>query len=496
MTAASTDKLNVSLSPSEYRLTMKTRLVVGLVSCFALGALALTGCSDDTNEPDATGAKTGAGGSDAGGAPADGPSPEGGTGARGGSVANSGAGEAGVAGEASSAVERRFVTSSVVFSDEGQTSYVSVLSSLTDGAPDPSQAQEFAGWADLWVNDGRVFIAEGESPEVGRYEVDAAQKLEAEGRVSFLNYGGDTAAFWAELFVSKSKAYWFNTAERQIVVWDPEALEITTSFDFDLPALDDQSGMTLAGPSADRSSVVRGTRAYVPFYWANWDSYAISEDSVVLVIDTESDEVLDVLDVPCPEINFASLDTDGTIYFSNWGYSAVPSVVDGKRSACAVRILDGSDALDPDWSLTFADATGGREASALRTLGDGTALITVLHDERLELTPEVDRYALTDSSNWRLWKVDMTTFQAEPIDTIGWHAPGLYGARLGEDSYLFVPSADYATTTTYRFSPDGNAKKLWESTGWQTRLFEISSQTIEARGARLPEVPHDNRTFR
>lgn len=451
---------------------MKTKLLSGVLAICALGAPALAGCSDD-NEP-AAASTTGAGGSEAG-APTDGPRPEGGS-AQSGGVAGSNAAEAGADGEPSPALERRFVTSSVVFSDEGQTSYVSVLGSLTDGAPDPSQAQEFAGWADLWVNGGRVFVADGESPEVGRYRVDVELKLEEEGRVSFLNYGGDTAAFWAELFVSKSKAYWFNTAERQIVVWDPEALEIASSFDFDLPALEDQSGMMLAGPSADRSSIVRGTRAYVPFYWANWDSYAISEDSVVLVLDTESNEVLDVLDVPCPEINFASLDTDGTIYFSNWGFSAVPSVVDGKRSACAVRILEGSDTLDAEWSLTFADATAGREASALRALGDGSALITVLHDERLEITADVDRYALTDSSNWRLWKVDLTTFQAEPLDTIGWHAPGLYGARLGGDSFLFVPSADYATTTTYRFSPDGSAEKLWESTGWQTRLFELRAR--------------------
>jgi hypothetical protein len=393
-----------------------------------------------------------------------------------GRYADGGSGAAPSAGDAGEAVApegRLFLTSSVVFSDEGQTTYVSVLNSLTEGAPDPSKAHEFAGWADLWVNGDRIFVADGESPEVGRYALDAGQHLSEVGRVSFLNYGGDTAAFWTELFVGKNKAYWFNTVERQIAIWDTEALEVTGSFDFDLPELQDRDSLVLAGPSADRSSVVRGKRAYVPFYWADWQSYSISEDSVVLVIDTETDAVLQVLEVPCPEVNFASLDTDGSIYFSNWGYSAVPSVVDGTQSACAVRILDGSDTLDPEWSLTFVDATEGREASALRALGDGSALITVLHHERLELSGEVDRYALTDSSNWRLWKVDLTSFEAEPLDTIGWHAPGLYGARLGDDSFLFVPSADYATTTTYRFARDGGADKLWESVGWQTRLFEL-----------------------
>jgi hypothetical protein len=440
------------LQTANHGQTPMRRLVFSLL----LGVAALAGCSGE-----ATG-----GGADA-------PSSPGGTSAGGSSGAAPSAG-AGAAGESGAPAPRLFVTSSVVFGDEVQTSYLSVLSSLTDGAPDPSKAQEFAGWADLWVNEGQIFVADGESPEVGRYAVDASQQLTEEGRVSFLNYGADSAAFWTELFVGKDKAYWFNTAERQIVIWDPQALEITGSFELELPELEDRGALMLAGPTADRSSVVRGNRAYVPFFWADWEDYSIAEDSVVLVIDTETDEVLEAHAVPCPELNFASLDSDGSIYFSNWGYSALPTLLDDKQRACAVRILDGSDALDPDWSLTFADATEGREASALRALGDGSALLTVLHHERLELGPDVDRYALADSGNWRLWKIDLTTFQAEPLDTIGWHAAGLYGARLGGDSLLFVPSADYATTTTYRFSRDGSAEKLWESTGWQTRLFEVA----------------------
>ncbi len=387
-----------------------------------------------------------------------------------------GCGDDAPAGEAGSPTQRNFITSSVVFSSEGQTSHISVLGSLTGGGPDLRDAHEFAGWADLWVNEGQLFVADGESPELGRYTLDTARRLKEEGRISFLNYGGDSAAFWTELFVADSKAYWFNTKERLIVVWDPEALQISRTFDFDLPELEDRGSQMLAGPSADRAAVVRDGRAYVPFYWADWAGYVISEDSVVLVIDTDADEVLDVLDVPCPELNFASRDTNGAIYFSNWGYSAVPSVVDGKRRACAVRMLDGSDVLDPDWSLTFAEVTEGREASALRALGDGSALITVLHDERLEITPDVDRYALTESNAWRLWRLDLTSFEAEPLDTIGWHAPGLYGTRIGDDSYLFVPSADYATTTTYKFYPDGAAEVLWESAGWQTRLFELAGE--------------------
>jgi hypothetical protein len=366
---------------------------------------------------------------------------------------------------------RGFPTMSVVFGEDAQTSYVSVLSSLDAREIEYDRAREFAGWSDLWVLGHELLVADGEAPVLTRYGLNDAGELVDEGRIGFQDYGVEQAAFWAQLFVSETKAYFFNTDAREVVVWDPARMELKASFS--LPELADRDSQVLVGPTADRSSVVRGNRAYVPFYWADWTSFALSEDSVILVIDTEADRVVDVISVPCPELNFASQDDRGTIYFSNWGYSAIPTLLDGRAKACAVRVLEGSEEVDPNWALTFADVTDGREASALRWLGDGRALLAVLHDERLDLSPDADRYALTDGANWRLWMLDLEQLSAEPLDTLGWHAPGLYGTRIQEQTLLSVPSADYASTQTYRFHPDGSAEPLWQARGWQTRLFEL-----------------------
>lgn len=364
-----------------------------------------------------------------------------------------------------------FPTSSVVFGEAGETTYVNVLDSLEATGPDPRRSMELAGWADVWAHEGKVFVADGEAPVLTRYSVDAEGALLEEGRLSFQNYGAALTTFTNQLFVAPRKAYWFNTAGREVVSWDPEAL--VTLSTFALPELPDRGAQALVGPSADRSSVVRGDRAYVPLYWADWEGYDLADDSVILVFDTSSDQVIETIGVPCPEVNFASVGGDGTIYFSNWGFSAVPALLDDKAHACAVRMLPGSDVLDPDWQLTFADVADGREASALRWLGDGKALITVFHHERVALGPESDRFALTDSANWRLWMLDIDSRVATPLETLGWHAPGLYGARLQDETFLFVPSGDYASTTTYRFSLDGSAQRRWESTGWLTRLFDL-----------------------
>lgn len=363
------------------------------------------------------------------------------------------------------------LTSSVVFGDESETTYINELDSLDEQEVELSSASEFPGWADLWVHHGKVLIADGESPVVTSYDVAVDGGLTKNGAISFANYGVSQAAFSGHVFVSDTKAYWFNTSEREVVIWDPSTLEISGSFA--LPELPNRGAQLLAGPTADRASVVRGDRAYVVFHWGDWTNYSLSDDSVIVVLDTTSDEVLDVIEVPCPELNFASIDDSKTIYFSSWGYSAVPTLLDGKPKACAVRLLDGEDAPDPDWSLTFADVTEGREASALRALGGGKALLTVFHDERVELTPDADRYALTDSANWRLWMLDLESLEAKPLDSLGWHAPGLQGTRIDGQTFISAPSGDYASSSTYRFALDGTAELLWESPGWQTRLFKL-----------------------
>jgi hypothetical protein len=364
-----------------------------------------------------------------------------------------------------------YPTSSVVFSDQGQQTYVQMLPSIEAQTIDPSTSREFPGWADIWVHDGALLVADGEAPTIDRYRVEGDGTLTADGRISFADYGASTAAFWGHLFVSPTKVYWFDTAGRTVVIWDPTTMTITRSSPF--PELADRGGLTLAGPTADRSSVVRGDRAYVPFYWADWTNYVLSEDSIVLVFDTTTDTLLDVISVPCPELNFVSVDDVGTIYFSNWGYSVMPTLLDGKARACAVRIPPGSDQLDAGWKLTFADVTEGREAATLRWIGGGKALVTVFHQERVELTPDADRYALTDSANWTLWSYDLATGAAAPFEGLGWHSAGLYGTRVDDKAILSVPSGDYASTATYTLAPDGTVAKLWESVGWQTRLFKV-----------------------
>jgi hypothetical protein len=374
------------------------------------------------------------------------------------------------AGGAGDATGDMFPMSSVVFGPDTNTTYVNLLRNLDRQDIAYDEAREFAGWADLWVHEGKIFVADGEAPVVARHEVRDDGTLREDGRVSFASYGEDTAAFWRNVFVAPRKAYYFAIEAREVVVWDPERLEITGTFS--LPALEDR-GAQQPYVTTDRAAIVRGDRLYLPVGWGDWDTYSLSEDSAILVIDTASDEVVDSLPAACPDLNVSALDERGDIYFSNWVYGVAGPLFEGSAHTCAVRIKAGAEVIDEDWSLTFADVTGGREAAALRLLGPGKALISVFHHEEAGITPEADRFAVIDSASWKFWTLDLDTLQAEPLTALDWHSGGYSSTRIDGRNLLFVPSGDYASTQALELTEDGGAEPRWETLGWATRLFKL-----------------------
>jgi len=255
------------------------------------------------------------------------------------------------------------------------------------------------------------------------------------------------------------------------VVWSPSEIAITG--DFELPQMADRpGGLTYSGVYAGRSMVVRGNRAFAATNWANWDDYAVSEDSLIVVIDTDNNRVIDMLTAPS-YLDVGTLDDAGNVYFSNWVYSLGPTLLSGKKQACAVRIQAGEEQLDSDWSLTFADVTDGREAAALRYVGDNRALISVYHHERVQLDEQEDPAALADAVNWRFWVLELDTLAARPLDDVGYHAGGFATARVDGRAFLRVPSGDYESTDVYELSSDGVAEPRWSMRDWSTELFAL-----------------------
>lgn len=106
----------------------------------------------------------------------------------------------------------------------------------------------------------------------------------------------------------------------------------------------------------------------------------------------------------------------------------------------------------------------------MRYLGDGKALLSVLHDDNTTATT-VEDVAL--GANWRFWLYDLQAGTAVPVESVDWNAGAAYPFDIAGKPYMLVPGGGYATTQLFRLGTDGSTTPLVKSLGWSLRLFAL-----------------------
>lgn len=360
--------------------------------------------------------------------------------------------------------EPSYLLASLVFGAEGTTSYVSLLDTL-EGSVDLATAYEFPGLSDAWVHEGAVYIAETETLTVTRYEVEGGALVE-NGVVSFANYGLIDVAFWVNSFASPTRAYYLNGAT-ELIAWNPQTMEIEGAIP--LPQKEREGFMAFPG-YADRAAVVRDGKLYQPIYWTDDTYFQFTQDSRIVVVDIATDTVEGVLDVPCPGVDYGALDEDGTIWFSSWVYAPGGAAVLDQPGTCVAEI-------SPDDEVTVAfnvaDVTEGREGGAFQPLGNGQAILAVLHDEEADAGDPPDVSAVTFGANWRLWSVGVAAETTSVAEAFDWSAGAQYTFDLGDTTYIMVPAGDYTSTTVYDIGDVDAPEAVIDTPGWSIRLFDL-----------------------
>jgi hypothetical protein len=363
--------------------------------------------------------------------------------------------------------DARYVIATGVSDDENSNTYVVVLDSLEVEELDLSRGLELGGWSDLAVAGEWVFVSSGEGPVIQRFTVGVGLELVPAGTIDFGFYTDD-ANFYNHTIVSPTKAYMLG--EGEFVIWDPTALEITGT----LPSPDVVKVRDGIEPylALDRGAVVRDGRLYATLTWTDTQELDMLPDSRILVLDVEADAVVDVLDVPCPDVAIADADEDGSLYFSNWVYSPGATLLMGDSPACAVRIPAGSEALDA-WSFPYAEATG-HEGAVMSYLGEGQWLYSSFLGEADAYDPETDDwFDWLFGDTWELRVVDPNDLSTGNVSGIGRNGGGYYSSRFDDTTHLLMPENSYTATTVFAVDAEGVVTRKLHTQGWATRLFKL-----------------------
>src|SRR5262245_30180938 len=120
-----------------------------------------------------------------------------------------------------------YVVSTSIYSGDDPSGYLAPVSSLEPGTTfDLSRAIEIPESSiSARRPDGSFYTAAMAEPVITRWTVAEDGSLQQEESVSFVNLGVSRADASAELFLSDEKAYFQDDASRQIVVWNPRAME-------------------------------------------------------------------------------------------------------------------------------------------------------------------------------------------------------------------------------------------------------------------------------
>jgi len=366
--------------------------------------------------------------------------------------------------------EPLYAVETLIFGDDGSSSYVSLLPSLeTQGTVGLASAREFAQFAPADPVAGDIVVVDGEAPELTRFAVSDQAEWTDRGTLSFAQYSSTTLD--TPIYVSETTAYTaFETTN--FAIWNPAELTI----DGEIPAPDgmprtrgDSSELSVA---RGYSHTLRGDTLFQPYYWADSEFDLYSEVSQISVLDRQENGVTGLLDVACPHLHITSEDEDGNVYFSNGKLSIAAAVaLPDQPKNCFVRVNAGEEEVDLTSLVHFADLTQGREGSNLFYVGKGIALFNVYHAE-LD-PPGLDVAGIKASANYHLWTLDLESGQAAMLEGIGFNGGQFVTFRIDERVYVAIPSGDFFSTEVYEVLDSGQAEKRFDTEGWAFKMFRV-----------------------
>ena len=353
----------------------------------------------------------------------------------------------------------KYVAVTRVWDDTTTTSYAHVVSSLSaETEVDTSRALEIGGPAKLFsAGDDRWFaIGGGEAPTITRYSLDDQGALKKGASISLQPHG--VKDLWDALyFVSADKAYYPDTANHQLIVWNPSSMEVLGSIA--LPETKREGYVAYYG----LSPIVRDKRVIFSVGWFDWEtSDSVLAETGLVVIDSERDELerFDV-DVRCAGISQAIRTGSGDTYFVSSALAA--SVHRLGRLAlepCALRVLAGEDGYDPDYVRKLKTLTGGALAAEPAPGAGEQLLLRVFDERRAQVEKDAQSWDLTAQAAWTWSRWNVQTDELSPLDALPPSTADVFWFRLDGKVYASETREDYSASTLIDLSSDEPTRAL------------------------------------
>lgn len=289
---------------------------------------------------------------------------------------------------------------------------------------------------------GAVFVAGDAAPTVTRYDLQEDGSLRAGATISFQGKGIATLGEYQGQFqfVSETKAYFFDGATAQVVIWNPKDMTVTGDIPLDGLVLADATLTFSAAPLRRGSDVIT---------FAGWrNGPEVPSRAAVIIVNSETDEATLVTDERCGYVRDGVQGPDGKIYLATEAYGAAVHRLNPANAAapCMLRFDPATSQFDADFHVELSTLFGGGTAGALiRGPGDEPYL-RVLDEAAFEILPDTHPRVLASAPAWRWARVALgdaptaTVLDAEPSNG------SVVPAFLGDRSFVLLYQGQESTS--------------------------------------------------
>lgn len=360
---------------------------------------------------------------------------------------------------------------------DGRTNYVSLVNDVMEGKVDPANALEVSGKSRFFAQQdaGYFIIGDGEDLSFTRYNIsEDGSSFEEAGKFSLSNKGV-TSLQRRNVFLSDTKAYYIDNTQGQIVIWNPQEMTITNSFDLPKEFANGYKGFTTQlGFSGYQ---VNGNRLNIPVGWINFENNTHLDKTGLAVINVESDQVISYNeDTRCALAIEPAFMPNGDVYYGvSERYHFSKEARAKEDCGCILKVAAGDDSFDEDYDPYFMNQIEGEKVGLGLTnspkLNHG--YVKVLDTDILSWSEDVEGinyYGLV----WKTYEINLP--ENKIVGKVDRPLAPSYAERIykfGDESYGAVKVSDEEDHKVVKYNADGSYVEGLEVPGYISNMQRL-----------------------
>lgn len=361
---------------------------------------------------------------------------------------------------------------------DGRTNYVSLVDDLMEaGEVDPAEALEVPGRSRFYAQPqaGYFFTGNGETLTFTRYNVpEQGKEFEEAEKLSLANEGV-TSLQARTVFLSDTKAYYIDNTQGQIIIFNPEEMVITGSFDLPEEFADGYQGFsTQLGFNGYQ---LNGNRLAIPVGWVNFGAATHLDKTGLAIVDTDADQVISYTeDERCALATEPAFMPNGDVYYGqSERYHFSREARKNDKVGCILRKAAGSDTFDPDYEPYFIDQIEGKDVglSLFNAPTEGNGYVRVLNTDMLEWSEDVEGISYYDTV-WDTYEINLS--ENEVIGKVDRPLGPSYAEQpfqINEDFYGTLKVNDEDEHRVIQYSADGSYEEGLTTPGYISNLVRL-----------------------